>query len=306
VALEAPTSPPAEAFRSLRTAVQFVALEKPLAAIQVTSSKPGEGKTTTAANLAVALAQAGKRVVLLDADLRKPRLHHEFGVPNGKGFTTMLLDATLSAGAFHRTAIPNLVVIPSGPPPPNPSELLSLGATRHVLDTIRAECDVLVIDSPPVLPVTDPLILASRMDGVVLVAHVGQTHKKAIRQAELLLARARARVLGIVFNRVPIRKGQYYSYYYGYGYGGYGAGGEGIGKESTAAGLRIDADLIGYGDGEEEITPRDRGVRSAGAIGADPAHENGGRGSRQSEGYPSGRGNGHSKVRRGDDADLDI
>jgi len=216
VAIEAPTSPPTEAFRSLRTAVQFVGLEKPLAVVQVTSSKPGEGKTTTASNLAVALAQAGKRVVLLDADLRKPRLHHEFGLPNGKGFTTMLLDATLSPGAFHRTAIPNLVVIPSGPPPPNPSELLSLGATRHVLDTIRGECDVLVIDSPPVLPVTDPLIISGYVDGVILVTDADSAHSKALTRTRELIEQVSADVIGVSVNKVAADQG----YGYGYGYGG--------------------------------------------------------------------------------------
>jgi non-specific protein-tyrosine kinase len=146
--LAAPNSPSAEAYRTLRTAVQFVGLERPLDVIQVTSSKPGEGKTTTSANLAITLAQAGKRVILLDADLRKPRLHHEFDVPNKVGFTSMLLDSSLVGEAFHRTRVNNLVVVPSGPPPPNPSELLSLAATRRVIDLLRSECDVLVIDSP--------------------------------------------------------------------------------------------------------------------------------------------------------------
>lgn len=295
-----------EAYRALRSSIGFAAIDAPIRRILVTSPSKGEGKSITSANLATAFALDGRRVILVDSDLRKPNVHHLFGLPVSPGLSEMLAGLSELDDVLHDTDVDNLRCITAGAIPPNPAELLGSRAFEQFVEQLELDADVIIFDSPPCIPVTDPLILASRMDGVVLVAHVGQTHKKAIRQAELLLARARARVLGIVFNRVPIRKGQYYSYYYGYGYGGYGAGGEGIGKESTAAGLRIDADLIGYGDGEEEITPRDRGVRSAGAIGADPAHENGGRGSRQSEGYPSGRGNGHSKVRRGDDADLDI
>jgi len=218
--LEAPTSPAAEAYRTLRTAVQFIDLEKPLRAVQVTSAKPAEGKTTTAANLAVTLAQAGKRVILLDADLRKPRLHHEFGVPNTAGFTTMLLDANIGADAFHRTRVTNLVVVPSGPPPPNPSELLSLGATRNVIGLLRDECDVLVIDSPPVLPVTDPLILSGYVDGVILVANAKEAQGKSLLRTRELLQQVGAPVLGVSVNQIDNDTG--YGYGYGYGYGGYG------------------------------------------------------------------------------------
>jgi polysaccharide biosynthesis transport protein len=188
--MEAPNSPAAEAYRTLRTAVQFVGLERPLDAIQVTSAKPGEGKTTTAANLAIALAQAGKRVILLDADLRKPRLHKEFGIDNSAGFTSMLLDSNLSSNAFHKTRVPNLVVVPSGPPPPNPSELLSLEATRQVLSLLRAECDVLVIDSPPVLPVTDPMIISGYVDGVIVVANANDAEVKSLTRMRELLTQA--------------------------------------------------------------------------------------------------------------------
>jgi polysaccharide biosynthesis transport protein len=217
--LEAPTSPAAEAYRSLRTAVQFIGLEHPLDAVQITSAKPGEGKTTTAANLAITLAQAGKRVILLDADLRKPRLHKEFGLPNGVGFTSMLLDSNLSADAFKRTKVPNLVVVPSGPPPPNPSELLSLQTTHRVLGLLRDECDVLIVDSPPVLPVTDPLILSGYVDGVIVVANANDAERKSMNRTRELLEQVNANVVGVSVNQIDSDAG--YGYGYGYGYGGY-------------------------------------------------------------------------------------
>jgi len=219
--LEAPTSPAAEAYRTLRTAVQFIGLEAPLDVVQVTSAKPGEGKTTTAANLAITLAQAGKRVILLDADLRKPRLHKEFGLSNATGFTTMLLDSNLSGNAFHRTKVPNLVVVPSGPPPPNPSELLSLQTTKQVLGLLRDECDMLVIDSPPVLPVTDPLILSGYVDGVIVVANANEAEAKSLTRMRELLEQVNANVVGVSVNQIDSDAG--YGYGYGYGYGTYAA-----------------------------------------------------------------------------------
>ena len=230
--LESPTGPAAEAYRSLRTAVQFIGLERPLDTVQITSAKPSEGKTTTAANLAITLAQAGKRVILLDADLRKPRLHKEFGFENSAGFTTMLLDSNLASNAFHRTRVPNLVVVPSGPPPPNPSELLSLQATRQVLGLLRDECDVLVIDSPPVLPVTDPLILSGYVDGVIVVADANSAEAKSLTRTRELLEQVNANVVGISVNQIDAEAG--YGYGYGYGYGdGYGDAVEAAGVDTS-------------------------------------------------------------------------
>lgn len=217
--LDAPTSAAAEAYRSLRTAVQFIGLDAPLDMVLVTSAKPAEGKTTTAANLAVTLAQAGKRVILLDADLRKPRLHKEFGLPNSAGFTTMLLDSRLGSDTFHRTKVPNLVVVPSGPPPPNPSELLSLGVTRKVITLLCEECDVLLVDSPPVLPVTDALILSGYADGVIVVANAKGAEAKSLRRTRELLDQVNAKVMGVSVNQIDTNAGYGYGYGYEYGYG---------------------------------------------------------------------------------------
>lgn len=216
--LEAPNSPAAEAYRTLRTAVQFLGLEGPLGTIQVTSAKSAEGKTTTAANLAITLAQAGRRVILLDGDLRKPRLHHEFDIPNTTGFTSMLLDSSMVGEAFHRTDVKNLVVVPAGPPPPNPSELLSLHATRQVITALRNECDILIIDSPPVLPVTDPLIISGYVDGVILVVDARAARGKELARARELLTQVNANVIGVTVNQATADQG--YGYGYGYGYGG--------------------------------------------------------------------------------------
>lgn len=169
VCVEAPSSPAAESYRTLRTAVQFTGLDQRLQMIQVTSAKSGDGKTTTASNLAVTLARAGSRVVLIDADLRRPRINREFDISNDRGFTSILLGEATVNEAFHRVGIDNLLVIPSGPPPPNPSELLALPRTRDLFMMLRQECDVLIVDSPPVLPVTDPLVLAGLADGVLLI-----------------------------------------------------------------------------------------------------------------------------------------
>ena len=217
--LEAPNSPAAEAYRTLRTTVQFIGLERTLEVLQVTSAKPAEGKTTTASNLAIALARAGKRVILLDADLRKPRLHHEFGISNAVGFTSMLLDSRLSADAFHRTALDSLLVVPSGPVPPNPSELLSLPATREVLGLLRSECDVLIVDSPPVLPVTDALILSGYVDGVLVVANAKEAQVSTLKRMRELLEQVNAQVIGVNVNYVDAESGSGYGYGYGYGYG---------------------------------------------------------------------------------------
>lgn len=217
VTVERPTSPAAEAYRTLRTAVQFIGLERPLEVIQVTSANPGDGKTTTAANLAVTLARADLRVVLIDADLRRPRLHDEFKIPNTSGFTSALLGVATPQEAFHRVGKHGLVVMPSGPPPPNPSELLALKQTRDLLMRIRELCDIIVIDSPPVLPVTDPLVLSAHADGVLLVTDAATAKARELRRARELLEQVDARVVGITVNRVAADAG--YGYGYGYGYG---------------------------------------------------------------------------------------
>ncbi|MEA2686399.1 MAG: tyrosine-protein kinase, partial [Actinomycetota bacterium] len=160
ISIAAPTSAAAEAYRTLRTAIQFLAIDHPMGILQVTSANAGEGKTTTLANLGVALAKAGQRVILVCCDLRRPRLHEFFGLSNDVGFTSLLLgNAPLSRALQPVTEVPRLRVLASGPLPPNPSELLSSGRTKEVFAALKAEADIVLIDSPPVLPVTDALVL---------------------------------------------------------------------------------------------------------------------------------------------------
>lgn len=218
IALAEPRSPTAEAFRSLRTNITYATVDKPLRRILVTSATPQDGKTTVAASLAVVLAQNEKQVVLLDADLRRPQIHQKFGMYNRLGLSDLFLrplDAMSSA--IHSTNVPGLAVVTSGGLPPNPSELLTSLMMGRILNRLNQAFDLIVIDTPPLLSVTDAAALAPAMDGVILVARPGITKLGALRQAVEQLQAVNARILGIVFNQVnpSSRKyGYYYSRYY--------------------------------------------------------------------------------------------
>jgi capsular exopolysaccharide synthesis family protein len=193
--------------------VQFLGFDRPLRTIQITSPGPGEGKTTTAANLAAVLAETGRRVLLVDMDLRRPRLHEQFGIKNGLGLTSVLIgEAPLSRAAVRISD--SLFVLPSGPIPPNPSELVGSARAAELIRLTGQEFDLVVIDSPPLLPVTDPLVIARSVDAVVLVAAAGVTTRKQLHRAAELLAQVNAPVEGIALNRAGDH--QEYSYSYGY------------------------------------------------------------------------------------------
>ncbi len=218
IALAEPRSPTAEAFRALRTNITFAAVDRPLRRIMVTSPTPREGKTTVSSSLAVVLAQGEKRVVLIDADLRLPQIHRKFGLHNRIGLTDLFvhpLDAL--AGVLNFVDAPRLAVITSGGLPPNPAELLTSQKMTDILDRLNQDFDLVVIDTPPVLTVTDAAALAPAMDGVILVAKPGITKLSAFQQALEQLRAVGARVLGVVLNEVnpSSRKyGYYYNRYY--------------------------------------------------------------------------------------------
>jgi succinoglycan biosynthesis transport protein ExoP len=197
------TSRAAEAYRTLRTSVQFLLLEHSARTLQVTSASAGEGKTTTVANLGVALARAGLRVIIVCCDLRKPRVHDFFGLDNANGFTSVLLGKVPLTTALQSVPDqPRLSVLASGPVPPNPSELLSSKRTVEVLTSVQAECDIVLIDSPPVLPVTDGLVVSGRVDATLLVCAAESTTRKNAARAVELLRQVDAPLLGTVLNGV--------------------------------------------------------------------------------------------------------
>lgn len=213
-------APESEAYRTLRTNIQFSSVDKPLRSLIVTSSGPSEGKSTTSANLAIVMAQTGQKVVLVDTDLRRPVLHKTFGVPNNVGITTALLagdDVDLQA-YLQPTEIDNLAIITSGPIPPNPSELLGSQRMKHIVERLTEIADVVIFDTPPALVVTDAAVLGRQVDGVLLVADAGGTREQALAQAVAELHKTGANVLGIVMNRLDSRSRGYYYYYYYYYY----------------------------------------------------------------------------------------
>jgi capsular exopolysaccharide synthesis family protein len=214
VTLCAPRSAPAESYRTLRTNVQFSALDVPVGSVVVTSPGSEEGKSTVAANLAVAMAQAGKRVLLVDSDLRRPTQHALFNLPNRHGLTNLLLDKhrTLDEVALA-TPVPGLELVPSGPQPPNPADVLGTQRMRCVLEEMRARADVVVLDSPPVLAVADALVLAATADATLLVVRSGQTRRTLAQRAREHLFRVEARLLGVVINAAPRHAESYYSAY---------------------------------------------------------------------------------------------
>jgi succinoglycan biosynthesis transport protein ExoP len=213
VSIEDPTSPAAEAYRTLRTSIQFLGLEQPMRTLQVTSANPQEGKTTTLANLAVALARSGSTVAIVCCDLRRPRVHEFFGLENDVGFTSVLLGKVPLAGAVQE--VPDqarLSLLASGPLPPNPSELLSSRRTVEVFGSLQAEYDFVLIDAPPVLPVTDALVLSGRVDATLLVAVAGATTRKEAARAVELLRQVDAPLVGAVLNGVDTEGSYGYAY----------------------------------------------------------------------------------------------
>jgi capsular exopolysaccharide synthesis family protein len=207
-------SPISEQYRTFRTNIQFSSIDEELRTIMVTSSGPGEGKSTTIANLAVVMAQQGKKVLLVDADMRKPTVHYTFRVTNTRGLTNVLTRQSELSEVTSKTEVKNLDVLPSGPVPPNPSELLGSKAMDVFVEKALEEYDLVLFDTPPVLAVTDAQILSNRCDGVFLVTSSGKTENEMALKSKELLEAAKAKLLGVVLNRKKMKEGQYY-YYYG-------------------------------------------------------------------------------------------
>lgn len=209
-----PRSPAAEAYRALRTNLEFSNLDKALRTILVTSASAEEGKSTTLANLAVTVAQGGKKVVLVDADLRRPTQHQLFGLENNRGLSDMVRDdAMLAEPPLQETSIPNLKVLTSGHLPPNPAEILGSKRMGEILAALLQRADLILLDAPPVLAVTDAAVLSSKADGVVLVISAGKTKRESAKKAQAQLQKVNARILGAVLNNAKVDGGSqsYYS-----------------------------------------------------------------------------------------------
>lgn len=209
-----PKSPISEGYRMLRTNIEFSTIDQKLQVIMLTSSKPNEGKSTTSANMAVAFAQANKRVLLIDADLRKPTQHHIFGKSNRTGLTTALFKQKDIHEVIQQSDTENLSLIHAGPTPPNPSELLSSKQMAALIATTREMFDVIIIDTPPILSVTDAQIVATQSDGVVLVVDSGKVKKDVALKAKALLSHVNAKLIGVVLNNINRKHSDAYSYYY--------------------------------------------------------------------------------------------
>ncbi|KAA0098800.1 polysaccharide biosynthesis tyrosine autokinase [Mycolicibacterium sp. P1-18] len=206
----------AEAFRKLRTNLQFLAVDNPPRMIVVTSSMPNEGKSTTVINIALALAEAEHSVVIVDGDMRRPMLHKYMNLIGQVGFSTVLSGAASLGEVLQKTPFPGLTALTSGATPPNPSELLGSQAAKTILSELRAQFDYVIIDSSPLLAVTDAAVLAAESDGVLIMARFGQTKREQLTQAIGNLHDVGATVLGAVFTMTPLRGNDAYSYSYRY------------------------------------------------------------------------------------------
>lgn len=233
VSITEPSSPVSEAYRTLRTSVQFMGLDRPIRTLQVTSPNASEGKTTTLANLGVALARAGQRVVVVCCDLRRPRIHEFYGLTNEVGFTSVLLgDVPLAAALQPVPDVDRLFLLASGPLPPNPSELLASPRAAELFAELQGEFSMVLIDSPPVLPVTDAAVLSHRVDATLLVATAGVTTRREAARSLELLRQVDAPLVGTVLNGATGSSGSGYGAGYGY-YRYYGNGNGASTKERS-------------------------------------------------------------------------
>jgi capsular exopolysaccharide synthesis family protein len=212
ITLDDPRSEAAEAFRTLRTNLMFSSVEQPIHTLLVTSAAQSDGKSSVIANLAVTFAQGGNKTILVDCDMRRPAQHDIWGISNERGLTTMMLEeSAMSTPPLAQTAIENLQILPSGPPPPNPADLLGGQRMISVIGVLKARANYVLFDSPPVLAATDAALLGSKLDGVLLVIRAGHTRREQTARAREALNRVHVRVVGAVLSNAPRENtGRYY------------------------------------------------------------------------------------------------
>lgn len=217
ITLEQTKSPISEAYRTLRTNVQFTSVDSETKKIMITSSGPREGKSHTIANLAVSMAQAGKSVLVVDADMRNPTQHKLFGLDNGQGLSVALVQDQDYRKYIKETAVPGVMVLTGGPIPPNPAELVGSKRMKRLIQEFSEQFDMVLIDTPPIVAVTDAAILAQEVDGVILVLASGEVNKEYAQRAKELLDKVGAKILGAVLNKADMKTSEYYYYYYYHG-----------------------------------------------------------------------------------------
>lgn len=213
-----PKSPISEAYRVLRTNILFSSFDKPIKTMVVTSAGPGEGKSTTLVNLAVTFAQQGSRVLLIDADLRKPRIHRILMMDNSNGLTNLLSTRNDYKDYVRSCRIKNLDILLCGAIPPNPSELLMSNAMKQFIQKVREDYDIVLIDAPPAIIVTDAAIISTFVDGTMLVAASGTVERDELIRAKEMLNKVNANIIGVVLNKIDRKTSggyHYYEYYYG-------------------------------------------------------------------------------------------
>ena len=215
ITVKNPKSVVSEQFKTIRTNINFSMPDKDIKSIVVTSSTPGEGKSTISSNSAVVFAQSGKKVLLVDADMRKPTSHHTFGISNSTGLSTVLTRQQTVDQVVHKTEIEGLQVITSGPIPPNPAELLGSKMMDQLISQLTEQYDLVIFDAPPVLSVTDSQILANKSEGTILVVNSGMAEKDGVLKAKEALVASKANILGVVLNNYVLEKDHYYYQYYG-------------------------------------------------------------------------------------------
>ena len=217
ITIEKSKSPISEAYRTLRTNVQFTSVDSETKKIMITSAGPREGKSHTVANLAVSMAQAGKSVLVIDADMRNPTQHKLFGLTNTEGLSVALVQDKDFHLLIKETAVPGVQVLTGGPIPPNPAELVGSKRMKRLIEEVSLQYDVVLIDTPPIIAVTDGAIIAQIVDGVILVLASGEVNKDYALRAKEQLDKVGAKILGAVLNKADLKTSEYYYYYYYHG-----------------------------------------------------------------------------------------